>query len=115
MELFGIGMAELIAILLIMLVVAGPKRMIQWAYIMGQYTAKLRQKWAEIMKTVQHELDEAKVDITLPKDIPTRSSLNRSVNNALTSWTRPIQNVLDEVKTDSSVVQTPLPAEKVKE
>ena len=100
MELFGIGTTELIAILIIMLVVAGPKRMLQWAYILGQYTAKLRRTWAQTMAVMQKEFDGAGVDISLPKTIPTRTSLVSQMNNALSGMTRPVQDVLDEVKTD---------------
>lgn len=100
MEFFGIGTTELIAILIIMLVVAGPKRMLQWAYILGQYTAKLRAMWAQTMTVMQKEFDGAGVDITLPTTIPTRSSLVSQMNNALSGMTRPVQDVLDEVKTD---------------
>ena len=80
MEIFGIGGAELVAILIIMLVVAGPKRMIQWAYILGQYTAKVRAMWAETMTYVQKEFDEAGLNVQLPKDVPTRGSFTREIS-----------------------------------
>jgi Sec-independent protein translocase protein TatA len=113
MEILGIGGAELIAILLIMLVVAGPKRMIQWAYILGQYTAKLRQMWAETMKMVQKEFDQAGVDIQVPKDIPTRANLKSQMNKAFTTITQPTQDVIDEVKAEIRDVeqQVKVPAE----
>jgi Sec-independent protein translocase protein TatA len=101
MELFGIGTTELIAILLIMLVVAGPKRMLQWAYILGQHTAKLRQMWSETMAVLQKEFDQAGVDVNLPRNIPTRNSLVNQMNNALSGITKPMQDVLDEAKTDA--------------
>lgn len=102
MEIFGIGGAELIAILLIMLIVAGPKRMIQWAYVLGQYTAKLRAMWAETMNALQKELNESGVDVQLPKDIPTRSSLTREFNKQIekvaSPVTKPIQDTLNETR-----------------
>jgi Sec-independent protein translocase protein TatA len=100
MELFGIGTTEFITIFIIMLVVAGPKRMLQWAYILGQYTAKLRRMWAETMAVLQKEFDQAGVDVTLPKNIPNRNSLVNQMNKALSGVTKPVQDVLDEVKTD---------------
>ena len=108
MELLGIGTTELIAILVIMLVVAGPKRMIRWAYILGQYTAKLRRMWAETMAVVQKEFDAAGMDITVPKSIPTRGTLVSQMNNALSGITRPVQEVLDEAKTDVYEAQAAL-------
>ena len=106
MEIFGIGTTELIAILIIMLVVAGPKRMIQWAYILGQYTAKLRRAWADMMAMVQREFDQAGLDVTVPKDIPTRNALTNQMKDALSSVTRPVQDVLDEVKAEVHEAQS---------
>lgn len=104
MEIFGIGGAELVVILIIMLIVAGPKRMIQWAYILGQYTAKARAMWAETMTYFQKELNEAGMDIELPKDIPTRRSLNseisKQVQKAVAPISAPIQETLDAAKSE---------------
>ncbi len=100
MEILGIGGAELIAILIIMLVVAGPKRMIQWAYILGKYAAKARAMWAETMTYIQKEFKDAGVDIELPKEVPTRGNLNRQINKqvekAMSPVTKPMQEALDE-------------------
>lgn len=104
MEILGIGGAELVAILIIMLIVAGPKRMIQWAYVLGQYTAKARAMWAETMNYVQKELNEAGMDVELPKDIPTRGSLNREiskqVNKAVAPISKPLQSTIDATKSE---------------
>ncbi len=60
---------DMLIILIIMLVVAGPKRMIQWAYTLGRYTAQIRVMLQETMNAVQKEIDEAGLDIR--KDLPT--------------------------------------------
>ncbi len=117
MEIFGIGGAELVAILIIMLIVAGPKRMIQWAYVLGQYTAKARAMWAETMSYVQKELNEAGMDVELPKDIPTRKSFNseisKQVQKAVSPISKPLQETLDaaksevqQIKTDATITDT---------
>lgn len=100
MNIFGIGGAELILILLIMLIVAGPKRMIAWSYTLGKYIAKLRQMWEETVDVLQKELDQAGVDIKVPRELPTRANLNRQAGRALSSVTRPVQDVLDEVSSE---------------
>ncbi|MCY3834124.1 MAG: hypothetical protein OXG85_14010 [Chloroflexi bacterium] len=100
MNVFGIGAWELVAILLIMLVFAGPKRMIHWSYILGQHVAKFRKIWSETVDLVQKEFDEAGVDIKLPKEPPTRANLNRSLTDAVKPMTQPVQDSLDEVKKD---------------
>ncbi|MBA3872331.1 MAG: hypothetical protein H0X30_24585 [Anaerolineae bacterium] len=110
MEIFGVGGAEVVAILIIMLIVAGPKRMIQWAYVLGQYTTKARAMWAETMGYVQKELNEAGMDIELPKDIPTRASLNseisKQVQKAVAPISKPLQDTLDAAKSEVQQLKT---------
>ncbi|GAB4437746.1 MAG: hypothetical protein Kow00120_05150 [Anaerolineae bacterium] len=62
MNILGIGAAELVIIFLILLVVAGPKRMVAWAYIAGRELSKLRAMWSETMEMIQSELEEAGVE-----------------------------------------------------
>ncbi len=100
MNFFGVGGAEIIAILVIMLVFAGPKRMIHWSYVMGTYVSKFRKMWSQTVDLVQKEFDEAGVDITLPKEPPTRQNLNRAIADAVKPVTNPVQQSIDEVKKD---------------
>jgi Sec-independent protein translocase protein TatA len=94
MEIFGVGGAELVAILIIMLIVAGPKRMIQWAYVLGQYVAKFRSMWSDVMDGVQKELDAAGMDVQFPKTMPTRAEFNKGIN----TFTNPVSNVWAGIK-----------------
>lgn len=105
MNILGVGAAELVAVLLIMLVFAGPKRMIHWSYVLGQHVAKFRKIWSETVDLVQKEFDEAGVDIKLPKEPPTRKNLNRTVSDAMKPMTQPVQDSLDEVKKDLDTVK----------
>ena len=105
MNFLGVGAWELVAILLIMLVFAGPKRMIHWSYVLGQHVAKFRKIWSETVDLVQKEFDDAGVDIKLPKEPPTRKSLNRTVTDAIKPMTQPVQDSLDEVKKDLDAVK----------
>ncbi|MBL8152785.1 MAG: hypothetical protein JNM70_01275 [Anaerolineae bacterium] len=111
MDIFGVGGAELVAIFLIMLVVAGPKRMIQWAYIAGTYVAKFRAMWAEAMTYVQKEFEQAGLDVELPKEPPTRGSLTRELSKQAEKIaapvSKPLQDTLEEVNTDLKKVQAP--------
>jgi Sec-independent protein translocase protein TatA len=93
MNIFGFGTAELVVVVLIMLIVAGPKRMLQWSYILGKYLAKLRIMWRELMASLQEEFDEAGVGVKLPKDLPTRRDIHRLATEAV----RPIQEPMDRV------------------
>ena len=105
MNVLGVGAWELVAILLIMLVFAGPKRMIHWSYVLGQHVSKFRKIWSETVDLVQKEFDDAGVDIKLPKEPPTRSNLNRSLTDAVKPMTKPVQDSLDEVKSDMNVLK----------
>lgn len=96
MNVFGIGGTELLLIVLIMLIVAGPKRMMEWSYLLGRYLGQLRIMWRQMMESVQQEFDEAGVDIKLPKDLPTKRDIGRLANQALKPLQEPMQEVIDE-------------------
>lgn len=98
MEILGVGGAELVVILIIMLVVAGPKRMLRWAYILGMYISKMRALWAESMKHIEREMREAGMDVELPKEPPTRANINRQVNRMLDPVIKPVKETLDDTR-----------------
>lgn len=100
MNILGVGGPELAAILIIMLVFAGPKRMVHWSYVLGQHLAKFRRMWSQTVDLVQKEFDEAGVDIQLPKEPPTRQNMNKAIADAMKPVTQPVQESLDEVKKD---------------
>lgn len=112
MDILGIGGWELVAILIIMLVVAGPKRMIQWSYTLGKYVATLRRMWAETASMLQKEFDEAGVDVKVPTKPITRGSIkrevSREVSRAFGDVTKPVQETLDEVKGELEPVKQSL-------
>lgn len=94
MNILGVGIPELLIVLLIMLVVAGPKRMIQWAYVFGQYTAKLRAMWQETSTMLRKELADAGIE---PEVVDTIGQFAnpRSRNTALTSQ---VNKLVDDMK-----------------
>lgn len=99
MNILGVGGWELLAILIIMLIVAGPRRMLQWSYILGKYLGYMRVMWRDMMQSLQKEFDQAGVDLQVPKDIPTRRDINRFAQSVLDPITTPIQESVDEVNT----------------
>lgn len=68
MDFLGIGGGELLLILILLFTVAGPKRMLQWAYHLGKYVAQFRRMFDETMNAVKKELDVEDLDIR--KDLP---------------------------------------------
>ncbi|MDE0609556.1 MAG: hypothetical protein OXH77_06580 [Anaerolineaceae bacterium] len=106
MNILGVGGSELLIVLLIMLVIAGPKRMIHWSYVLGQHMAKFRRMWSETVDIVQQEFDEAGVGIQLPKDVPTRGSLQKEAGKVVGGVTAPMQDTLKEVNTQLGDIKT---------
>jgi len=96
MDILGVGGGELVAIFLIALVVAGPTRMIRWAYLLGQFFAKLRVLWAQAAASLQKEFDDAGVNVQVPKDVPTRQTLRRDIGNMVNPLLRDVREPLDE-------------------
>jgi hypothetical protein len=66
--------------------------------------------WAETMTYVQKELNEAGMDVELPKDIPTRSSFNseisKQVQKAVSPISKPLQETLDATKSEVQQIKT---------
>lgn len=106
MNILGVGGSELLIVLVIMLVIAGPKRMIHWSYILGQHMAKFRRMWSETVDIVQKEFDDAGVGIQIPKDVPTRGSLNKQAGKLVGGVTAPVQDTLNEVNTQIGDIKT---------
>ena len=67
MNILGVGPAELFVIFVVLLVVAGPKRMIEWAYHAGRYAAQLRAMFQETMEQFQKEMAASGIEI--PKEL----------------------------------------------
>jgi Sec-independent protein translocase protein TatA len=54
--IFGIGVPEMIIILLVIFIVGGPKNSAKWAREAGRTVRKLRTMWQTIMAEVENEL-----------------------------------------------------------
>lgn len=110
MNLFGIGAAELAIIFLIMLIIAGPKRMMQWAFIAGTYVAKLRKMWDETSKILKKELEQAGIEpevvdtlqeLAKPRGLRKANPLDALVDEMkkpMEQALKPVEAVVDEIK-----------------
>lgn len=98
MNIFGMGGAELVLIIVIMLVVAGPKRMVKWAYVAGEYIGRLRNIWAEVVDVVQKEIDDAGLDVKLPSEPPTKQNIDQWVRSVAKPYTQELENVAKDVE-----------------
>lgn len=57
---FNIGTGELMLIIIIAILVIGPKRMLELGQALGRLTRRGREIWSEVMKTIQAELQDTK-------------------------------------------------------
>jgi sec-independent protein translocase protein TatB len=124
MNVFGIGATELVIVLLIMLMVAGPKRMIRWAYVMGVYMGKLREMWQETAAVLKKELAEAGVEPDVVNTLgqmanprARRSVVSNKLDKLVDEMKKPVEESLKPVEaTLKEVGTTPLaPAATVAE
>lgn len=99
-DFLGIGVPELILILILMLIVAGPKRMLAWSYQLGRWMAMLRRMWSQTAAMLQREFDEAGVDVRVPRDLPTRSEIQREVARVVDKYGAPVQEPLKDAQRD---------------
>ena len=100
MNILGVGTAEFVLIIVIALIVAGPKRMIEWSYIAGRYIGQFRALWSQMVESLQQDLDEAGVDIKLPKELPNRSDIHKVAGEALRPLSEPMQQAMKQAEAE---------------
>lgn len=96
MNILGMGIWELLLIMIIAMVVAGPQRLLRWAYLAGRFFAQVRVVWGRVMEDVQREFDEAGVDVHLPKDPSNRQQMRRFAQEALRPIREPMQQAMQD-------------------
>lgn len=94
MSLFGVGIMELVLVVVIALIVAGPKRMLQWAYLTGRFIAQVQHTWSKAVSAMQKEFDEAGVDLHLPKDPMNPQEMRRFKEEALKPIREPMEQAI---------------------
>ena len=94
MNILGVGPAEMVAVFLIALVVAGPKRMIAWAYIAGKYVAQFKRMFDETSKAVMAEFNAELGDTEL-EPLKELAGLRRNRFNILQEASKLLDTELD--------------------
>ncbi|MBC8098415.1 MAG: hypothetical protein H7Y11_03155 [Armatimonadetes bacterium] len=98
MNFFGMGETELLVIVVMALIIAGPKRMIEWMYVLGRWTGRLRTMWAETSALLQKEIDATGIDMKVPKELPTRQNITRMAQTAMKPLNDSAKAAMNEVK-----------------
>lgn len=106
MNILGMGVAELILVMIIALIVAGPQRLARWAYVLGRLMGQAREMWSRMMEGVQKEFDDAGLDIKLPKDFTNRGQMRRFADEALRPLREPVQQAMDEYRQEAKQLET---------
>lgn len=105
MELFGIGFWELIAILLLALIVAGPQRMILWSRHFGRFMARAMNEYRKAADQLQREVDQMGLDVQIPRTPPTKRELGQTLSQVATKLTAPVNEPIREIEKTMSEVR----------
>jgi Sec-independent protein translocase protein TatA len=54
--IFGVGVSELLIVMLVLFVVGGPKNTAKWARELGRMVRQVRMAWAQVMADMEKEL-----------------------------------------------------------
>ncbi|MBN1200901.1 MAG: hypothetical protein JXJ20_03495 [Anaerolineae bacterium] len=71
--IFGVGLAEMLIVLLILFVVGGPENTAKWAREAGRWARKARRAWSQMMAEIESELGPEGKEL-----LDTTRELNRS-------------------------------------
>jgi sec-independent protein translocase protein TatB len=80
MNILGIGAPEIVIIVVIVLIVAGPERAMRWIYLVGREFGKIRAMSAEAMAVFRAEIESAGLDKDLDELRETGKQLQKMVN-----------------------------------
>lgn len=58
-NILGMGLPEMLVIGVLLMAVAGPKRMVRWAYMLGRYLSQIRAYADEAMGAMKREIEAA--------------------------------------------------------
>jgi Sec-independent protein translocase protein TatA len=102
-NILGIGGTELLLIVVVMLIFAGPKRMVQWAYVLGRYVAIARRMWQEAIAGLQNELKSTGIDVDVSRATSPRAMVQQFVSDMTCPISKPIEDTTAELRQDLSM------------
>jgi Tat protein translocase TatB subunit len=109
--MFGIGMPEMLMILVVALVVVGPKRLPEMAHTIGKAMAKLRAMGNAVQQEIDREMKPVRdlnpFDDDSRVQRPTAPAENTSIENRAEHSTDTPHDAADAAPGDDSSAQTP--------
>lgn len=68
--IFGVGLAEMLIIVVVILVIGGPKNAVKWARDLGVMLSKVRKMWSAMVKELEKEMgDDAKELVKVSQEL----------------------------------------------
>ena len=100
--IFGVGIAEVMVIVVVILVIGGPKNAVKWSRDLGRMLRQAREIWQQMMKDLEKDLGEDGKEI-----MKATRDLTRNINSVRTQAsprrltqqaTRMIEQAADEAE-----------------
>lgn len=110
---FGVGLAEIFLVLIVLFVVGGPENTARWAREVGRWIGKVRRAWQQLVAEIEADLgDDGKELLDAARE------LNRGVNEVRTMHPtrRLVASTLREVEgVGAEVAQSGVPSSNGKD
>jgi Sec-independent protein translocase protein TatA len=106
--IFGVGIAEMLIIVIVILVVGGPKNAVKWARELGLMMAKVRKMWASMVKELEKDMGEEAKEL-----VKVTQELRQGVTDMRTAPQKVIREATKMIEETEKEVKAPLalPAE----
>ncbi|NDJ76909.1 MAG: hypothetical protein GYB65_11675 [Chloroflexi bacterium] len=102
--IFGVGLFEILLIMLILFIVGGPENTAKWAREVGRYVGKLRQQWQHAVKEFEKELGpEGKELLDASRELSQNLNQVRrasSPRRLVTDTTRKLSQSMTDIQSD---------------
>lgn len=108
MDIFGIGILELVIIGLVLVIVAGPQRSAIWAREIGRYITKFRQYVSVLMAELENEVGpDGRELLDVARDFKQQTSELRSMTSGRGVLERFNQMVVDDLPSANAEASPP--------
>ncbi len=116
--ILGVGISEIIIVLVILFVVGGPENTVKWARELGRWVRKARLMWADVVKELESDLgDDGKELLDAARELGQGVQDIRTMQPArkmLTEATRAVEEIaaeIDQAETAPAAADPAPPAE----